>query len=190
MTAVIWGVTFKYGKGEFTGECTENKETWFWTFKFFFKFCALVGRLGNRIYFSQICPARDVTYTLSPGRFKLEGSMRNRLESQYNALYKSVQRFCHFIRKRSILRLSFIFTLKQGKQGEKSKPIKKQTRLSACRLHDTTHLTCVVTSLKPTVLALEWAVAELRVFGCFGDGGFEMVAWGTNLTRLWRDCKW
>jgi hypothetical protein len=27
MTAVIWGVTFKYGKGEFTGECTENKET-------------------------------------------------------------------------------------------------------------------------------------------------------------------
>lgn len=60
---------------------------------------------------------------------------------------------------------------------------KKKTSLSAYRLHDTTHLICVVTSLKPTVLALEWAVAVLPVFGRSADVAFEMFACGTNLTR-------
>ena len=46
------------------------------------------------------------------------------------------------------------------------------------------HLICVVTSLKTTVLALEWAVAELRVYDCSEDVVFEMFSRGTNLTRL------
>jgi len=83
------------------------------------------------------------------------------------------------------LRLKLIYTLLMSDlaNGEKSKP-KKKSSLSAYRLHDTTHLKCAVTSLTLIELALEWSVAALRDVDCSANVAFEMVACGTNLTRL------
>ena len=91
MTAEFWGVTFKYGKGELTRNRTENNETRFLDFNFFFFSVRSLAVWKIEYTLVKFVPLATVSCTLSLGKVKFKGSVRTHLESQYHAPYRSIQ---------------------------------------------------------------------------------------------------